>query len=112
MKRSIKSNQRSVRQLHFIVSADGTVVTGLDSNHATSASASAGINTITLADGFATADYVVQVTCATADCIVDSVTATSKSVITVVTVDATDGTSDKDSIIHVTVTGSDVTDRY
>ena len=112
MKRSVKSSQRELRQLHFIVSADGTVVTGLDSLSVTSASASAGINTITLADAFASTDYVVQVTCATADCIVDSVTATSSSVITVVTVDATDGTSDKDSIIHVSVTGSDITDRY
>mgnify|MGYP003632171780 CR=1 FL=1 len=112
MKRNIKSGQRSLRQLHFIVSADGTVVTGLDSLKATSSSASAGINTIVLSEAFASTDYVVQVTCATADCIVDSITATSSSVITVVTVDATDGTSDKDSIIHVTVTGSDVTDRY
>lgn len=112
MKRSMKSKQRSVRQLNFIVSADGESVTGLDSINVTSASSGDGINTITLAEGFASTDYVVQVTCATPDCIVDSITVTNESTFVVVTVDATDGTTDKDSIIHVTVTGSDVSDRY
>jgi hypothetical protein len=35
MKRSIKSNQREVTQLHFICNAAGTAVTGLDANQVT-----------------------------------------------------------------------------
>ena len=112
MKRSIKSKQRSVRQLHFTANAAGTALSGLDSLQASIADTATGIKTITLSEAFASADYVVQVTCGTADTIVDSVVLTNSGTFVITTVDATDGTTDKDAICFISVTGSDVSDRY
>ena len=115
MKRSIKSKQRQVRMINLIANAAGTALTGLDASdpNISMTDTNTGIKTIELgASGFASADYIVQVTCATADCIVDSVAITDANTFVITTVDATDGTTDKDSIVHITVFGSDVTDRY
>lgn len=110
-KRSLKSRQREIRQLHFIVSADGTSVTGLDKNQVSVADTGTGVKTVTLDEAFASADYSVQVTVATADAIAN-VEITSSSVFVIDTLDATDGTAPKDAAVHVCVTGSDVTERY
>lgn len=110
-KRSIKSKQRAIRQLHFIVSADGTTVTGLDKLQVSVADTGTGVKTVTLNDAFASSDYVVQATVATADAIAN-VEITDASSFIIDTLDATDGTTAKDAIVHITVTGSDVTDRY
>jgi len=111
MKRSIKSGQRSVRQLHLIANAAGTALTGLDSLKASMADTGTGVKTITLDEAFASADYVVQVTTATADTCAQ-VAITSAGVFVVNTFDSTDGTTAKDAICHISVTGSDVSDRY
>ena len=112
MRRSTKSAQRGVRQLHFVCNAAGTAVTGLDSLQVSLADTGVGIKTITLSEGFAAADYVVQVTVGTADTTVDSVVITNSSTFVITTVDATDGVTDKDAICYVSVIGSDVSDRY
>jgi len=112
MKRSIKSSQREVRQLHFIASADGSALSGIDALQVSMAETNTGIKTITLDKPFGAADYTIQVTVGTADCIVDSVVITDASTFVITTVDATDGTTDKDAICHISVIGSDVAARY
>ena len=111
MKRSVKSEQREVRQLHFIANAAGTALTGLDAKKVSMADTAAGIKTITLDTAFASADYSVQVTVHTAD-VVANVSITNSSVFVITTIDTATGLTDTDAICHVTVTGSDVTDRY
>ena len=111
MKRSIESEQRKVRQLHFVANAAGTALTGLDAFKVSMADTGTGVKTITLDTGFAASDYVVQVTTATADTVAQ-VAITSASVFVVNTFDSTDGTTAKDAVCHVSVTGSDVSDRY
>jgi hypothetical protein len=110
-KRSMKSSQRAMRQLHIVVSADGTTVTGPDQKQVSVADTGTGVKTVTLNNAFADAQYVVQVTTATADTHAE-VSITSSSVFVVNTFDNTDGTTAKDAITHITVTGSDVTDKY
>ena len=111
MQRSIQSAQRKVRQLHFVANAAGTALTGLDAAQVSMADTGTGVKTITLDTAFASSDYVVQVTTATADTHAE-VSITSSSVFVVNTFDATDGTTAKDAICHITVTGSDISDRY
>lgn len=111
MFRSIKSKQRKVRQLSFTVSADGTTVTGLDKNQVSVADTGTGVKTVTLDDAFAASDYQVLVTVGTADAIAN-VEISSSSEFVIDTLDATDGTTAKDAIVHVLVIGSDILDRY
>lgn len=111
MERSIKSRQRSIRQLHFTVSADGTTVSGLDKNQVSVADTGTGVKTVTLDEAFASADYCVQVTSGTADAIANAVITDSSSFV-VDTLDATDGTTAKDAIVFISVTGCDVEERY
>lgn len=101
--------------INLIANAAGTALTGLDSSdtNITMTDTATGIKTIELgSSGFASADYSVQVTCATPDTIVDSIAITDANTFVITTVDATDGTTDKDAIVHILVIGSDVTDRY
>jgi uncharacterized NAD(P)/FAD-binding protein YdhS len=111
MRRSIQSSQRKVRQLAFVVSADGTTVTGLDKNQVSVADTGTGVKTVTLDEAFASADYCVLITTATADTHAE-VSITDAQTFVVNTFDATDGTSAKDAICHILVIGSDVTARY
>jgi len=111
MERSLKVKQRKVRQLNFICNAAGTALSGLDSLQVSMADTGTGVKTITLNEAFASADQVVQVTTATADTCAQ-VAITSSSVVVINTFDSTDGTTAKDAICHVTITGSDVSDRY
>lgn len=112
MKRSIQSNQRSVKILAFIVNAAGTAVTGLDSLKVSCTDTGTGVKTIELgSNGFASADYVVSVTTATADSVAQ-VSVTDLNTFVINTFDSTDGTTAKDAICHVLVIGSDVSDRY
>lgn len=114
MKRSIKSRQRSLRVINLIANAAGTALTGLDSTdpEITMTDTGTGVKTIELAgSGFASADYVVQVTTATADSHAE-VSITDANTFVVNTFDTGDGTTAKDAICHITVFGSDVTDRY
>ena len=111
MERSIKTKQRKLRMLAFTVSADGTTVTGPDQNQVSVADTGTGVKTVTLNDAFADSEYVVQVTVGTADAIAN-VEISSSSAFVVDTLDATDGTSAKDAITHITVIGSDITDKY
>ena len=97
--------------LSFIVSADGTSVTGLDSNQVSVADTGTGVKTVTLDTAFAASDYCVQVTTATADSVAQ-ISITSSSVFVVNTFDSTDGTTAKDAITHITVIGSDASERY
>jgi hypothetical protein len=108
---SVKSRQRKVRQVHIIANAAGTALTGLDSNQASMADTGTGVKTITLDKAFASADYIVQVTTATADSHAE-VSITSAGVFVVNTFDTGDGTTAKDAICHISVYGSDVSDRY
>lgn len=111
MERSIKSRQRKVRMLSFTVSADGTTVSGLDKNQVSVADTGTGVKTVTLDEAFASSDYQVHVTVGTADAIAN-VEISSSSSFVVDTLDATDGTTAKDAIVHVLVIGSDIVDRY
>jgi hypothetical protein len=110
MKRSIQTSQRKVRQLHFTCNAAGTAITGLDQNQVTMADTGTGIKTITLNTAFADAEYSVQVTSGTALTVANSII-TSSSVFVVDSITASTGAA-VDSIVHVTVTGSDITDKY
>jgi hypothetical protein len=110
MKRSIKSGQRSVRQLHFTCSADGLTLSGLDALKVSMADTGTGVKTITLNEAFASADYCVQVTSGTALTVANAII-TDSSVFVVDSITASTGAA-VDSIVHVTVTGSDVSDRY
>ncbi len=106
-----QSKQLAVRQLNFICNAAGTAVTGPDALQVTMADTATGIKTITLLKPFASsAQYVVQATGATAAAITQ-IDITSSSVF-VINSFAVDGTTAKDSIVHVTVTGSDSTNQY
>jgi hypothetical protein len=109
MKRSIKSNQREVTQLHIIVSADGTATTGLDQNQVSVADTGTGVKTVTLSE--ALQDMVVQVSSATTG-VVQEVSITSTTVFVVNGFDTATGAVATDGIAHITVTGSRVTDRY
>jgi len=109
MKRSIKSHQREVVQLHVIANAAGTALTGLDLHKMSMADTGTGVKTLTLDEGLQ--DAVVQVTTATADTHAE-VSITSDSVIVINTFDNTDGTTAKDAICHISITGSRVSDRY
>lgn len=110
MQRAIKSEQRQVRQIHVIVDSSAAI-TGLDSNKVTGANTGTGVKTLTLDSAFAASDMVVQATPASADTIA-AISVTNSSTIVISTFDATDGTTAKDAIVHVTITGSDVQDRY
>lgn len=110
MRRSIESAQRKVRIVNIIVSADGTTVTGLDKNQVSVADTGTGVKTVTLSQAMAESDYCVQVTTATADSVAQ-VAITSNSVFVVNTFDSTDGTTAKDAICHITVIGSDISER-
>ena len=115
MKRSIKSRQRSMRQIHLIANAAGTALSGLDSTdtNITMTDTATGIKTIELgASGFASADYIVQVTVATADVSVGLINIVDANTFAITTIDTATGLTDTDAICHITVTGSDVTDRY
>ena len=111
MERSIKSAQRSVRQLSFTVSADGATVSGLDKYQVSVADTGTGVKTVTLDKAFASADYQVLVTTATADSVAQA-PISSSSVFLINSFDSTDGTTAKDAICHILVIGSDVLDRY
>ena len=110
MERSIKSKQRKVRQLHFTLSANGLVISGLDQNQITMADTGTGIKTITLNDAFADAEYSVQVTSGTALTVANAII-TDSSIFVVDSITASTGAA-VDSIVHVVVTGSDITDKY
>jgi hypothetical protein len=112
MRRSIKSNQRKVKMLSFIVSADGTTVTGLDKNQITVTDTGTGVKTVELGSGMfgSSADYSVLVTTATADSVAQ-VSITDADTFVINTFDSTDGTTAKDAITHVLVIGSEVEER-
>ena len=111
MRRSIKSAQRSVRIVSFTVSADGATVSGLDAAQVTVADTGTGVKTVTLSEGFASADYQVQVTTGTADTLAQAAI-TSVTSFAVSSFDSTDGTTAKDAICYITVIGSDTSERY
>lgn len=108
MKRSIKSNQRKVVEFNVIANAAGTALTGLDSNLITMTDTGTGDKLLTLPETLN--DTVVVASTATADAIVQIGTITGTTV-QVLTFDATDGTTAKDAIVHVTIKGSLVADR-
>jgi len=108
MKRSIQSAQRKVEVFAIIVSADGTAVSGLDSNQCSVADTGVGVKTITLDSPLE--DAVCSVVTATADTVAQ-VSVTSDSIYVVNTFDSTDGTTAKDAIVHLTIIGSKVSDR-
>ena len=106
-----KSAQRKVRSLRFTVAAADATTTGLDKNQVSVVDTGTGVKTITFDKAFADAELSVQVTCGTADTTAQYAI-TSSSVLVVNSFDSTDGTTAKDAIINVVVTGSDITDRY
>jgi len=113
MKRSIKSEQREIRILSFICSADGTSLSGLDKNKVSMTDTGTGVKTIELGDAAfgSSADYSVIVTTATADSHAE-ISITDADTFVINTFDATDGTTPKDAICHVLVIGSDIESRY
>ena len=112
MLRSIKSAQRKLRSLHFKCSADGTALSGLDSKKVSLTDTGTGVKTIELgSNGFASADYIVQVTVSTADSVAQ-ISITDANTFVINTFDAGDGTTAKDAECHVSVIGSDIKDRY
>ena len=110
MERSIKSAQRKVRQLNFTVSADGLTVSGLDKNQVSVADTGTGVKTVTLDKAFALADYTVQATSGTALMVANAII-TDSGVFVVNSLTASTGAA-ADAIVHITVTGSDIADRY
>jgi len=112
MERPVKSTQRKVRLLAFIGNAAGTAVSGLDAAKVSMTDTGTGVKTIELGlNGFASADYIVQVTTATADTCAQ-VAITDANTFVINTFDSTDGTTAKDAVCHVLVMGSDVSDRF
>ena len=109
MKRSIKSNQRLTEILTFIVSADGTTVSGLDKNQVSVADTGTGVKTCTI-PAMTSADYSVIVTTATADSVAQ-VSITNLTTFVVNTFDSTDGTTAKDAVCHILVMGSKTAER-
>ena len=109
MKRSVKSNQRGVELLTFIVSADGTTVTGLDKNQVSVADTGTGVKTCTI-PAQTSGDYSVIVTTATADSVAQ-VSITNSTTFVVNTFDSTDGTTAKDAVCHILVIGSQIAER-
>lgn len=110
MRRSIESHQRKVRMLNLTISADGETVSGLDALQVTVTDTGTGDKLITFNEAFAAAPHV-QVTVGTDESIARIGTCTA-SAVQILTDDATDGTSAKDAIVHVSIIGSDITDRY
>lgn len=110
MKRSIQSNQRKVVQLHVIANAAGTALTGLDAAQVSLTDTGTGDKLITLDERLN--DIVVSVSVGTADAIaqIGTINEANKT-IQILTFDATDGTTAKDAIVHVQITGSLVTER-
>ena len=109
MKRSISSNQRKVEIITFIVSADGTTVTGLDKNQVSVVDNGTGVKTVTI-PAMTSADYSVIVTTATADTVAQ-VAITSSTAFAVNSFDSTDGTTAKDAVCHILVIGSKIAER-
>lgn len=109
MKRSIKSPQRGVVEYNVIANAAGTALTGLDSLQLTMTDTGTGDKLITLPEGLN--DIVVQLSSGTADAVCQVGTITSTTV-QVLSFDATDGTTAKDAIVHISIKGSIVSDRY
>lgn len=110
MKRAISSNQRKVEILTFIVSADGTTVTGLDKNQVSVTDTGTGVKTVELNEALTSADYSVIVTTATADSVAQ-VAITDSDTFVVNTFDSTDGTTAKDAVCHILVIGSKISER-
>lgn len=112
MRRSIQSNQRKVKVLSFIVSADGTTITGLDKNQVSVTDTGTGVKTVELGQGTfgSAADYSVIVTTATADSHAE-IAITDADTFVVNTFDTGDGTTAKDAICHILVIGSEVEER-
>ena len=108
MKRSIKSNQREVVQLHFVVNAAGTAVTGIDQNQVSCTDTGTGVKTIELDEPLQ--DMVIQVSHTTAG-IVSTVAITDTDTIVVSSFALADGTTATDAICHISVVGSLITDR-
>jgi len=108
MKRSIQSNQRSTEILTFIVSADGTTVTGLDKNQVSVVDTGAGVKTCTI-PALTSGDYSVIVTTATAATIAQ--VSITNSTTFVVNTFAVDGTTATDAICHILVIGSKIAER-
>lgn len=109
MKRSIKSNQRQVVEFNVVANATGTELSGLDSLQVTMTDTGAGDKLLTLPEALNNA--VVQVSVATADAIAQIGTVTATTV-QILTFDAGDGTTAKDAIVHVSIKGSLVEDKY
>jgi hypothetical protein len=110
MLRSIKSSQRSVRQICVTISADGATVTGLDKDAVTVTDTGTGDKLITFGKAFAEAPVVVC-SAGTADAVAYKGTVAAGSV-QILSVDATDGTTAKDAIVDVVICGRDVSDSY
>ena len=109
MKQGIKTNQRQVTQLHFVVNAAGTAVTGLDKHQVSCTDTGTGVKTIELSE--ALQDMVIQVTSGTAVTATPLVAITDVDTFVVSTFALADGTTAMDAIVHITVTGSRITDR-
>lgn len=112
MERSLKSFQRGVRTLNFICNAAGTALSGLDALKVSMTDTGTGVKTIELgSNGFASADYIVQLTDATTG-VASEVSITDANTFVINQFDRATGATPTDGIVHVTVIGSVVTDRY
>ena len=109
MKRSIKSNQRGVVEFNVVANAAGTALTGLDSLMVTMTDTGTGDKLITLPE--ALNDMVVQLTSGTTGVVAELGTTTSTTV-QVLTFDTATGATPVDGIVHITIKGSLVSDRY
>ena len=111
IQRSIKSTQRKIRQLELILDGTGTPsLGGPASKQASLTDNGTGDYTITFNENFKQVQVCTPV-CATADCVVDTIVPLVGSV-QITLVDATDGTTAKDGVVHLLISGSDSADKH
>ena len=111
MRQSISSPQRKMLSLNLILTGTGTAaLSGPDARNCSLVDNNTGDYTLTFDVPFA-ATPVVQLTSATADSIALIGTLTASSV-QIRGFDATDGTTAKDIVVHVSIIGSEVADTY
>jgi len=112
MSRSVKSTQRNPILLAFRVTGTGTAVIDEGTTDATLTDNGTGDYTLTFAQAFSRAPAVTATCVATAGDAFACIHTVSTTAVRIVTFDATDGTTAKDTVFHVLVYGYDSADVY
>lgn len=110
MKRSIKSAQRSMRQIAVTISADGATVTGPDQLAVTVTDTGTGDKLVTFDKAFA---QVPSVVCSSGTAATEARKGTvSASSVQLLSFASADGTTATDAIVDVIIVGLDVDENY